>query len=315
MSTYRLRQAAILFLSLLVSSVYFSSSAVAGRGAKNRLNPSSARNEARNLSSIERRASVPLRLQKGSTLGKSKSKIEKLLNKAAPQVSKTVAKKSPERSSVASSATKTKAERPGHIASAKSPVKKVAKKIEAALRSGPVAKTLKSVSKMFAVAGTKFVRHRAIRSLITRYSSFRASITRVFSRAQSRAPPALARAIGQVRQYSLGSLLAYMHHKLKSDKFFLGWYFASNALVVDVGLPTMVTLGLSTTAATVLYALATPISVGVLVAREHTLRKRAGKHGTIQETAISVLSDYQQFSGQRFAEAIKNANAPIYSRQ
>ncbi len=59
---------------------------------------------------------------------------------------------------------------------------------------------------------------------------------------------------------------------------------------------------------------ATPITVGVLIAREHILRKRAGKNETIQTTAISVLRDYQAFAGRRFDDVLKNAQA-LASRQ
>ncbi|MBL4635356.1 MAG: hypothetical protein JKY56_15955, partial [Kofleriaceae bacterium] len=121
--------------------------------------------------------------------------------------------------------------------------------------------------------------------------------------------------MGKVRKYSPASLLGYMHQKLSSDKLFLGWYFVAKTLVTDVGLPAMVTLGLSTAVATTLYLVATPVSVGVLVAREHTLRKRAGKNETMLATAFSVLRDYQAFAGRRFDDILKNANATVSGGQ
>ncbi len=333
LNIYRNRLGALFFLAMVVLGLSLPSQSWANRGAKHQLKTNSSRNHAKNLASLKRRATTARSLRDGSSLGKSKAKVNSLLRtldakaktpskksasskKPATESRPTIATKTAKTSSTKTSSTKTKQRAHDATRSAAGErAKGVMERAGVLLKARPVIRLLRRASKTIGATLKTISRYPAVRYVSSRYIRARASITRYLSRVQTRAPRPISLALGKIRKYSPASLLGYMHHKLNSDKMFLGWYFAANTFVADVGLPAMVTLGLSTAVATTLYFVATPITVGVLVAREHILRKRAGKNETIQTTAISVLRDYQAFAGRRFDDVLTNAHASASREQ
>ncbi len=134
-------------------------------------------------------------------------------------------------------------------------------------------------------------------------------MTRTLDGWQARAPPWLASSMSALRTYTLPSIAAYAFSRVKNDKAFLGTYLVSNSVLSNIVLPASIAIGMDPVLSTILNALTTPLTFGVVVLRERHNRQKAGETISVNETAKLVAREYQNFANARREASSKAAHA------
>ena len=142
---------------------------------------------------------------------------------------------------------------------------------------------------------------RRTRHQVSRWGAF---LTHRADQLETRLSPKLARAFHRLRLFSPDHLLAFTGHMAKRDKGFHALFWPASMAVSWVALPlgmTALGAGLSTTLVAQTIT-GWPINGGVLLAREHTLNRRANPGASLRHTLRGFSQHYVQYVEKRRAK-------------